>query len=113
MSDKKPTIIDRCKNLKAVFDALSILKKLGVVLGFLSSLGGIGYFATDTDEPGYAPAPSKYVKPASDNAVKVPEYALKDHAHPQPAPIIMDCRADIQQAITEYNKKHDPQKLGH
>ena len=51
MSDKKLTIIDRCKNLKAVFDALSILKKLGIILGFLSSLGGLGYFATDMIDP--------------------------------------------------------------
>ena len=105
MSDKKPTIIDRCKNLKAVFEALSVLKKLGVILGFLGSLGGVGYLATD-DDPEPTVQENRTVEPQ-------PEYALKGHTHSQPVQTITDHAPSVKQAIDDYDKKHDPQQLGH
>lgn len=97
----KDGIINSCKNLKAVFDALSILKKLGVVFGFLSSLGSIGYFYTDTTEP--APEPEPVVQPT-------PEYALKNHEHLRSE---KDWGTEIKKAIIGYDKQHDPKKLQH
>jgi hypothetical protein len=105
MSGKQPTIIDRCKNVKAVFDALSIIKKLAVVLGLLGSLGGVGglgYFYTDESTP------EPVAEALPDMAV---EYSSKGHTHDIPPAV--DCDPMINRAVEAWARKHDPQGLGH
>lgn len=93
------------KRVKLFWDAYKMI--IGVV-ALLGSLGIGGYAAYDDSEAVIEPlqAPEK-------SSIDSPEYALKGHTHTQPIQIIVDHAPRIKQAIDEYNKKHDPQKLGH
>lgn len=97
------------KKVKLFWDAYKMI--IGVV-ALLGSLGVGGYAAYDVDvEPEAKPEPVALDKVDELKIIHVtPEYALKGHTHPQ---IIIDHAPGIKQAIEEYEKKHDPQQLGH
>jgi len=89
----------QCKKAKLLFDTYKIIR---FIVGLVGLTGlGLGTYAVYEPEPIDQPVPVIVDDPTID-----PDYALKDHAHPE-------ISAAIKRAIDEYAQSHDPQKLKH
>ena len=92
----KDKLINACKRLKILWDTYKIVKTLIISLGLIG-IGSVGYVAYEEDQI--------IVDSVDDLELIEPEYADKDHTHPNDH--------GIQKAIEAYDNQHDPQKLKH